>query len=127
MTGKHTLTAVAAALALAALFSPLGGLSPARAQGARPVATLPDAIAGRDYPPIGIGTGGVAPYTVAVTFGDLPGGMAVTSSGLLSGRPATAGTYLFALRISDASSPPQIAEQVFRLRVVAPGSGDPAS
>jgi hypothetical protein len=46
---------------------------------------------------------GVAPYSYSTTSGSLPPGLTLTSSGLLSGTPTTAGTYNFTVRGSDSS------------------------
>jgi hypothetical protein len=46
---------------------------------------------------------GVAPYSYSTTSGSLPPGLTLTSGGLLSGTPTTAGTYNFTVRGSDSS------------------------
>ena len=49
-------------------------------------------------------TGGTSPYTWTVASGTLPPGLSLTSgTGLLSGTPTTAGSYTFAVQVSDAS------------------------
>jgi hypothetical protein len=49
-------------------------------------------------------TGGTSPYTWSVSAGSLPPGLGLgTSTGLLSGTPATAGTYSFTIKVTDHS------------------------
>src|SRR5262249_11705115 len=51
-------------------------------------------------------TGGVGPYTFAVTGGALPPGLALDASGLLSGTPTQAGTFSFTVQATDSSPAP---------------------
>ena len=46
-------------------------------------------------------TGGTLPYTWSLSSGQLPPGLVVSSGGVLSGTPTTAGTFSFALRVAD--------------------------
>jgi hypothetical protein len=48
-------------------------------------------------------TGGVAPYTFAVTSGSLPPGLTLASSGALSGTPSAAGTFAFTVTATDSN------------------------
>ncbi len=48
-------------------------------------------------------SGGVAPYTFAVTSGSLPAGFSLTSGGLLSGTTTNAGTFAFTVTATDAA------------------------
>lgn len=52
-------------------------------------------------------TGGMAPYTYAITSGALPSGLTLSSAGLLSGTPTTAGGYSFTVTGTDSSTPTQ--------------------
>ena len=47
-------------------------------------------------------TAGTAPYTWSVASGSLPNGLSLSSSGLVSGTPSTAGTFAFTLKVSDS-------------------------
>ena len=49
-------------------------------------------------------SGGTAPYAFAVTSGVLPAGVTLDSSGYLSGVPASAGSFTFTVRVTDAHS-----------------------
>ena len=59
--------------------------------------------------------GGTTPYAWSVTSGSLDGLSLNQSSGLLSGIPATAGTYSFTVRVTDAAS--RTANATFSLTV----------
>jgi hypothetical protein len=49
-------------------------------------------------------SGGVAPYTWAVTVGTLPAGLSLASDGTLSGTPTGTGTSSFTVQATDAGS-----------------------
>jgi len=49
-------------------------------------------------------TGGTAPYTFAVTSGNLPAGLQLNSSGALSGTPTAGGTANFTVTATDANT-----------------------
>jgi hypothetical protein len=78
---------------------------------------LQRATVGSAYSQILSASGGVAPYTFSVADGALPGGVALQSSGVLSGTPTRAGTYLFTVRVADANGVSGV--QTYRL-VVSP-------
>jgi large repetitive protein len=50
-------------------------------------------------------SGGVAPYTFAVTTGSLPAGLTLSATGGISGTPTTAGTSSFTVTATDSSTP----------------------
>jgi hypothetical protein len=66
-------------------------------------ATLPGGTVGVAYSQTMAGSGGTAPFTFAVTAGTLPAGLTLTSAGVLSGTPTTAGASTFTIRGSDAT------------------------
>jgi len=48
-------------------------------------------------------TGGVPPYTFAITGGSLPPGLTLnTTTGAITGTPTTAGTYTFTVKVTDS-------------------------
>ena len=65
--------------------------------------TLPSGTVGVYYNQTITASGGTSPYTFAVTAGSLPPGLSLSSSGVLSGTPTTAGTYGFVLTATDAN------------------------
>jgi CSLREA domain-containing protein len=66
--------------------------------------TLPDATAGVNYSQSLAASGGIGPYTYAVTAGSLPSGFSLSSDGVLSGSNTTAATYTFTVTATDADS-----------------------
>lgn len=67
-------------------------------------------------------TGGIAPYTYAVTAGSLPAGLTLSSSGVLSGTPTSAGNSSFTVTATDSStgSGPFSGSQSYSLQIVTP-------
>ncbi len=49
-----------------------------------------------------LASGGHPPYAWSVATGELPGGLVLSSSGVLAGTPGSAGTTSFAARVTDA-------------------------
>lgn len=49
-------------------------------------------------------SGGTSPYSWAVTWGALPGGLGLSSAGVVSGTPTNAGTFSFMVRVTDSTS-----------------------
>jgi hypothetical protein len=58
-------------------------------------ASLPDAQQGSPYSQALSASGGVAPYTFAITAGTLPAGLSLSPAGLLSGTPTETGVFNF--------------------------------
>jgi len=84
-TNNYTLTVNAASISLAP-------------------STLPNGKTGVNYSQTMVATGGVGPYTFAITSGGLPNGMTLSSAGFLSGAPDTAGAYSFTITATDHQS-----------------------
>jgi Putative Ig domain len=84
---------------------------------------LPPGVAATSYPQQTLAaTGGAAPYTWSVAQGSsLPPGLTLSSSGVLSGTLAAAGTFHFTVRVSDSFTQPQNAQKELTL-VVSPAS-----
>jgi hypothetical protein len=69
--------------------------------------TLPNGVIGTAYNQTITATGGVAPYTFAVTVGALPTGLILDpTSGVISGTPTTAGQFDFTITATDANGCP---------------------
>ena len=67
--------------------------------------TLPPATLDTYYSQTVTASGGVAPYTYAVTSGSLPTGLSLDSStGVISGTPTTDNTYSFTITATDANN-----------------------
>jgi hypothetical protein len=65
--------------------------------------TLPNGTATVAYSQTIVGSGGATPYAFAVTVGTLPAGLTLSSAGVLSGTPTTAGPSTFTIRATDAN------------------------
>jgi len=65
--------------------------------------SLPGGTIGASYSQTITASGGTAPYTYAKTSGSIPGGLALSSGGVLSGTPATTGTFSFTVTATDAN------------------------
>ncbi len=66
-------------------------------------ATLPSATPGIAYGQALSTSGGVAPYTYAVTAGTLPRGITLAANGMMAGTPATSGSFAFTATATDAN------------------------
>jgi FtsP/CotA-like multicopper oxidase with cupredoxin domain len=65
-------------------------------------------------------SGGVSPYTWALTLGSLPPGLTLnTSTGVISGTPTTVGTFNFTIRATDSQGVPATASQAYSLTIAA--------
>ncbi len=62
-------------------------------------------------------TGGTAPYNWSVASGNLPSGLTLTSTGVLSGTPAASGSYSFTIRATDSAASPQTTTAPFLLQI----------
>jgi hypothetical protein len=82
--------------------------------------TLPAGRAGDRYETRIAASGGQPPYTFTMASGALPPGLSLRTDGLLEGTPARSGTFSFAIRASDSSTPPQTATRNFTLQITLP-------
>lgn len=81
---------------------------------------LPAGAAGTPYSTTLVAIGGTAPYTWSVSGGALPAGLTLSSTGVISGTPTTAGTATFIVVVADSAAPVHIATQTFTLTITAP-------
>jgi DNA-binding beta-propeller fold protein YncE len=79
--------------------------------------TLPEATKSASYTATITAAGGTAPYTFSLASGTLPPGLSLASSGVLSGKPTTAGTFSFVVKAKDSSSPARTGEISYSLVV----------
>lgn len=66
-------------------------------------ATLPNGAVTAAYSQTLAASGGVAPYSFAVTAGALPAGLTLSAGGVLSGTPTAGGTFNFTATATDSS------------------------
>jgi hypothetical protein len=78
--------------------------------------SLPSGQVGAAYQAGLLATGGVQPYTWAVASGAVPPGLALSTTGTLSGTPTLAGSFSFTVRTSDQSG--QTASQAYSLSIL---------
>ncbi len=64
--------------------------------------SLPTAISESVYSASLTATGGVPPYLFDISSGALPSGLQLSTSGVISGTPTSAGTFNFTARVADA-------------------------
>lgn len=67
-------------------------------------ATLPTAVKGVNYTATLAATGGSEPYSWLVQGGALPAGITLSTDGVLSGKPTTAGNAALSVRVTDGNN-----------------------
>jgi Putative Ig domain len=85
--------------------------------------SLPGGQAGTPYNATLVASGGTAPYSWSISSGTLPAGIALSSSGGLSGTPATQGTSTVTFQVTDSSSIQQTATKSLSVQVDPGSSG----
>ena len=83
-------------------------------------ATLPTAVTGQSYAGSLTAVGGTAPYAYSISAGALPAGLTLSTSGVITGSPVSAGTALFTAIVTDASAPQMSASHTFSIAISAP-------
>lgn len=64
--------------------------------------THPDAVTGKAYS-TRIVSGGIPPYNIQLASGSIPGGLVTDTNGMLTGVPASAGTFTFEVSVTDGA------------------------
>jgi hypothetical protein len=78
---------------------------------------LPSGMMGTRYSRDLQASGGTPPYRWSIRSGSPPQGLTLSSDGLLSGTPTSAGSFSFTTRVTDSSSSQQTADQTFTLTI----------
>ena len=68
-------------------------------------------------------SGGTSPYSWSILSGTLPTGLAISSSGQISGKPTESSSSSFTIEVKDSSSPPQTVSQVYWITIAGGGTG----
>lgn len=84
-------------------------------------ATLPPGSVGIAYAQTVTASGGIAPYTFAVTAGALPAGMTLSSAGVVSGTPTAGGSFNWTVTATDAGS--MTGARAYTMTISAPTIG----
>jgi IPT/TIG domain/Putative Ig domain len=102
-------------------------VDPASAQLTITTSSLPSATVQSAYSATFAATGGNPPYSWSIAQGQLPAGLALSSSaGKLAGTPTNSGTFSFTVRVQDSTS--ASASAAFSMNVLAASSsGSPSS
>ena len=80
--------------------------------------SLPDGDVGVQYPATTLQTtGGMGDITFELVSGGLPDGLTLAANGTIGGTPEAAGPMSFMVRAVSSTVPPQIATQVFTIRI----------
>ncbi len=67
-------------------------------------------------------TGGTTPYSWSVSAGALPAGLALSTTGTISGTPTAMGTFSFTIKVSDSGAPATTASGNFSITITAASS-----
>lgn len=103
------------------VFALLAGVQAVPGRFAITTDSLPPAMRGEPYYVQLTTTGGVSPMRWEVVGGRIPPGIALDPDhGILRGAPESEGDYVFAVRVTDASTPRQTATRNFQARVTRP-------
>ena len=87
--------------------------------------SLPNGIVGQAYSQTLQASGGMAPYTYALTAGTLPAGLTLSTGGVISGTPTTPGASSFTVTATDSEGTPQTASLPLVLLITyAPTAND---
>ncbi len=81
--------------------------------------SLPSARRNKNYTRTLTATGGTPPYTWSLASGSLPTGLSLNAStGVISGKGSTLGTWSFVVRVRDSQSTPATATKALSIAVV---------
>ncbi|MBW8811172.1 MAG: putative Ig domain-containing protein, partial [Lysobacter sp.] len=93
-------------------------------------ATLPNGTVATAYSQAITASGGIAPYTYAITAGALPAGLTLSSAGALSGTPTAGGTFNFTVTATGSSTgtgAPHTGARAYALVIAPPTVALPAT
>jgi len=81
--------------------------------------TLVNGVVGQAYSQTLSATGGTAPYAWAIASGTLPVGLNLSTAGVISGTPASVGSFSFTVGATDSASPARTVTQALSFNVTA--------
>ena len=115
-----TVTLTATSTAKTSITQPLTLSIPANPSITTTAGALPGATLGTAYATTLSGTGGIPPYTWTITQGAPPAGLALSSTGAITGTPTAAGTASFTVTLTDSGSPALTATSAYTLTTLYP-------
>ena len=81
--------------------------------------SLPGGTAGSPYPSTTLqASGGVPPYSWALSSGSMPAGLTLSPAGAIAGTPSSSGTYPLSFVVTDSYSAPEAAKASLTLTIV---------
>jgi hypothetical protein len=80
-------------------------------------ASLPNGQIGVAYSQTLAATGGVTPYSWTLAGGSLPSGLSLSTGGVISGTPTTAGTASFTVQATDSQAPADTATKALSITI----------
>jgi hypothetical protein len=80
--------------------------------------SVPDGVVGTPYSTAVSAVGGTPPYSWSLVSGSLPPGLALSSTGTISGTPTVAGSFTFTLKVTDSTG--ASATQALTITITAP-------
>jgi hypothetical protein len=86
-------------------------------------AAMNSGVTGQNYSATLTATGGTSPYRWSLVGGAIPPGLDMAGNGAISGIPASAGTYTFAVQVSDTSLPIRADSKWLSITVQPNGGG----
>jgi hypothetical protein len=66
--------------------------------------SLPSAVAGQSYQQQLMASGGTGPYIWSITSGTPPPGIALDTTGVISGKPTALGQFTFTVQVVDSKT-----------------------
>ena len=81
--------------------------------------SLPQGVVNVPYTATVSASGGLTPYAWNVASGNLPSGLSLSRSGVLSGTPTASGSFSFSVAVSDSEQPPSVANGNFSITIAA--------
>ena len=85
---------------------------------------LPNGKVKKNYLETLVATGGVGALTFTVASGTLPPGLVLAANGEISGKATKAGTYLFAVQVTDSGTPASTATANLQITIKKEDGGD---
>jgi len=86
-------------------------------------ASLPGGTVGVAYLATLTASGGTPAYTWSIASGSLPSGLSLANTGVISGTPTAAGTFIFTVRVTDSANPAAVTTKALSIIVAAISAG----